>query len=179
MVPSSLEPRVSPARMLCSLSGWRCLGHEKSMVVGSTTRRGPEGRRNVVTPNLRVGLGQGWLPAGTSCPCVGARGWLLGRAAGQRGLQEGYLFEPLTALHLSPGDCAPRDTSCRARGRAGGLPPLLRLPQPPTTDLFLLCRGRRRDGKRRCGCEQSFRDCCLNWAVTFRKTAGSFWLSAS
>lgn len=50
---------------------------------------------------------------------------------------------------------------------------------PSTADLFLPCRGRRRDGKRRCGCEQSFRDCCLNWAVTFRKTAGSFWLSAS
>lgn len=123
MVPSSLESRVSPARMLCSLSGWRCLGHEKSMVVGSTGE-GPRADAMLSPPNPRVGLGQGWLPAGTSCPCVCARGWLLGRAAGQRGLQEGCLFELLTALHLSPGDCAPRDTRCRARGRAGGLPPL-------------------------------------------------------
>lgn len=66
-----------------------------------------------------------------------------------------------------------------ARGRAvGGLSPPARR-GPSATDLFLPCRGRRRDGERRCGCEQSFRDCCLNWAVTFRETAGSFWWSAS
>lgn len=136
MVPSSLEPRVSPARMLCSLSGWRCLGHEKSMVVGSTGE-GPRADAMLSPPNLRVGLGQGWLPEGTSCPCVGARGWLLGRAAGQRGLQEGYLFEPLTALHLSPGDCAPRDTVALVGG-LGGSPRFCgcRSPQLLTSSCF-------------------------------------------
>lgn len=178
MVPSSLEPRVSPERMLCSLSWWRCLGQEMSMVAAGTGE-GPGADALLSPPNPRVGLGQGWLTAGTSCPCVGARGWLLGKAAGQGALLEGCLFELFPALRPSSGDCAPRAASCPARGRAGGPPLLLRLPQPATTDLFLLCRGRRRDGKRPCGCEQSFRDCCLNWAVTFRKTAGSFWLSAS
>ncbi len=39
---------------------------------------------------------------------------------------------------------------------------------------LLSCRGRRLGGKRRCGWEQSFKDFCLNLAVTYKRTAESF-----
>lgn len=121
MVPSSLQPRVSPARMLRILSWWRCPGQEKIMVVGSTGE-GPGADAVLLPPSPRIGLGQGWLLAGTSCPCVRAREWL-GRAAGPRALLEERLFELFTDFHPSSGDCAPRDGSCPARGRVGGLLP--------------------------------------------------------
>lgn len=131
-----------------------------------------------VAPAPCVGAGRGWLPVG--------RFWPMPAAEGDCSVGEGPVPQGVSsrgapsALPQTLRGKAPRGAGAGlARGRAvGGLSPPARR-GPSATDLFLPCRGRRRDGERRCGCEQSFRDCCLNWAVTFRETAGSFWWSAS